>query len=145
MPKYKKNKKIAFTDPLIFHCFSAVNKGISDSFYDTALKFLDDPNQYGKLVESIVGRHIAHKFNNCFFWQGKKEIDFVAKEQNNLRFFEVKYQEKVSTNEFKWFFKQRQYNEKLIVITKQNIEFNEMIYLIPAPIFLIMLENNILN
>ncbi|ETR68296.1 MAG: DEXX-box ATPase [Candidatus Magnetoglobus multicellularis str. Araruama] len=142
LPRYRKNKKIAFTDPLIFHCFSGVNKGISDSFFHTSLRYLDDPNQQGKLVESIVGRHIAHKFNNIFYWQGKKEIDFVVKAQNKLKFFEVKYQEKVSVNEFKWFCKQHLNKEKLTVITKQNIEFTEKLNLIPAPIFLILLESD---
>jgi hypothetical protein len=145
LPKYRKNKKIAFTDPLIFHCFSGREKGISDSFYHASLKYLDDSNQLGKLVESIIGRHIFDKFNNIYYWQGKKEIDFVVNQQNKLRFFEVKYQEKVSTNEFEWFCKQFSKKENLIVVTKKNIEYQQQIKLIPAPIFLIILENNLLD
>jgi hypothetical protein len=145
LPKYRKNKKIAFTDPLIFHCFSGMDKGVSDNLYHASLKFLDDPNQLGKLVENIVGRHIALKYKNIFYWQGKKEIDFVVKEQNKLKFFEVKYQERVSTNEFEWFIKQHSSKENLTVITKHNIVLNQKIQLIPAPIFLMILENNLLN
>jgi len=145
LPKYRKNKKIAFTDPLIFHCFSGSEKGISDSFFHTSLKYLDDSNQQGKLVESIIGRHIVHKFNNIYYWQGKKEIDFVVHQKNKLRFFEVKYQEKVSTNEFEWFCKQFSKKDNLIVVTKKDIDDKHQIKLIPAPIFLIILENNLLD
>lgn len=66
-------------------------------------------------------------------------------QQNKLRFFEVKYQEKVSTNEFEWFCKQFSKKENLIVVTKKNIEYQQQIKLIPAPIFLIILENNLLD
>jgi len=37
-----------------------------------SLKYLDNPNQQGKLVENFSERNIAHRFNNIFYWQEKR-------------------------------------------------------------------------
>ena len=62
----------------------------------------------------------------------------MAKEADMLHFFEIKYQEKVSANEFSWFMKMRP-KAKLTVVTKQHFEKHRSINLVPAPIFLIQL------
>jgi predicted AAA+ superfamily ATPase len=77
-------------------------------------------------------------YQNCFYWQGQKEIDFVAKEGNKLHFFEVKYQEKVSASEFQWFKKISPKGRRLSVITKQDFKKDKSISLMPAPVFLLM-------
>jgi hypothetical protein len=138
MPMYRKNRKLYFHDPLIFHCFSGKNSGVGDNFFSECRRFLDDPMEKAKLVESVIGTHILQRYHNCFYWQGQKEIDFVAKEADKLHFFEVKYQEKISANEFSWFLKMRR-RTKLTVITKQHYEKHRQIDLIPAPVFLIQL------
>ena len=138
MPMYRKNRKLYFHDPLIFHCFSGKNSGVGDNFFSECRRFLDDPMEKAKLVESVIGTHILQRYHNCFYWQGQKEIDFVAKEADKLHFFEVKYQEKISANEFSWFLKMRR-RTKLTVITKQHYEKHRQIDLIPAPVFLTQL------
>ena len=100
LPMYRKNRKLYFQDPLIFHCFSGKNSGIGDNFFTECQRFLNDPANESKLVESVVGMHIFQHYKNCFYWQGQKEIDFIAKKGSELKFFEVKYQEKVSAAEF---------------------------------------------
>ena len=137
LPMYRKNKKLYFQDPLIFHCFSAKNNGIGDNFFTESLRFLNDPLDKSKLVESVVGMHIFRRYQNCFYWQGRKEIDFVAKEGNKLHFFEVKYQEKVSASEFQWFKKISPKGRRLSVITKQDFQKDQSISLMPAPVFLL--------
>jgi predicted AAA+ superfamily ATPase len=122
----------------IFHCFSGKNSGIGDNFYTECRRFLNDSNGKAKLVESVVGTHVFQRYHNCFYWQGQREIDFVAKEADMLHFFEIKYQEKVSVNEFSWFMKMRP-KAKLTVVTKQHFEKHRSIDLVPAPIFLIQL------
>lgn len=136
LPMYRKNKKIYFHDPLIFHCFSGKNSGIGDNFFTECQRFLNDPMGKSKLVESVVGMHISRRYHNCFYWQRQKEIDFVAKEAGRLHFFEVKYQENVSAAEFQWFTKIRP-KGKLCVVTKQDFEQHRGISLVPAPVFLI--------
>ena len=96
LPMYRKNKKLYFQDPLIFHCFSGKNFGIADNFFTECKRFLNDPVSESKLVESVVGMHIFRHYRNLFYWQGRKEIDFVSIKDGKLNFFEVKYQEKVS-------------------------------------------------
>ena len=136
LPMYRKNKKVYFRDPLIFHCFSGKNSGIGDNFFTECQRFLNDPAGKSKLVESVVGMHISRRYQNCFYWQGQKEIDFVAGETGKLHFFEVKYQEKVSAAEFQWFMKIRP-KGKLCVVTKQDFEKQRAISLVPVPVFLI--------
>jgi len=51
----------------------------------------------------------------------------------------------IAKKEFEWFCKQFSKKENLIVVTKQNMEYNQQIHLIPAPIFLIIMENNLLD
>lgn len=137
LPMYRKNKKLYFQDPLIFHCFSGKNNGIGDNFFTECRRFLNDPPSRSKLVESVVGMHIFRRYQNCFYWQGKKEIDFVAREGNKLHFFEVKYQEKVSAAEFQWFKEISPQGRRLSVITKQDFQKHQSISLIPAPVFLL--------
>ncbi len=86
-----------------------------------------------------MGMHIFRYYKNCFYWQGQKEIDFVAKKGSKLKFFEVKYQEKVFAGEFQWFTKISSKKDHLNVITKQDIENRKSISLLPVPIFLIQL------
>jgi len=139
LPMYRKNRKLYFQDPLIFHCFSGKNSGIGDNFFTECQRFLNDPANESKLVESVVGMHISRYYKNCFYWQGQKEIDFIAKKGSELKFFEVKYQEKVSAAEFQWFAKIGSKKDQLNVITKQDIEKIQSISLLPVPIFLIQL------
>ncbi len=88
MPMYRKNRKLYFHDPFIFHCFSGKNSGIGDNFFTECRRFLNDPMEKAKLVESVIGTNIFQRYHNCFYWQGPKEIDFVAKEAGQLHFFE---------------------------------------------------------
>jgi len=83
--------------------------------------------------------HIFRRYQNCFYWQGQKEINFLSKEGNKLYFFEVKYQEKVSAAEFQWFKKISPKGGRLSVITKQNSEKRQSISLVPVPVFLVQL------
>ncbi len=140
LPMYRKNKKLYFNDPLIFHCLSGKNSGIGDNFFTECQRFLNDPIGKSKLVESVVGMHIFRHYQNCFYWQGQKEIDFLSKKRNKLYFFEVKYQEKVSAAEFQWFKKITSKGKPLTVITKQDSEKCQSINLVPVPIFLIQIE-----
>ena len=136
LPMYRKNKKIYFQDPLIFHCFSGKNSGIGDNFFTECQRFLNDSLGKSKLVESVVGMYIFRRYQNCSYWKGQKEIDFVAKEGNKLHFFEVKYQERVSAAEFSWFKKISPKAGRLSVITKQDFEERQSISLMPASVFL---------
>jgi len=138
---FRKNKKLYLQDPLIFHCFSGKESGISDNFFTESQRFLNDPEGESKLVESVVGMHISRSYGNCFYWQGPKEIDFVAKQGGRLVFFEVKYRERVSASDFEWFGRISSKGERLIVVTKQSSGEEKQIQMIPVPVFLLQLGN----
>lgn len=142
VPMFRKNKKLYLQDPLIFHCFSGKESGISDNFFAECQRVSTDPESVSRLVESVVGIHICRSFGNCFYWQGPKEIDFVANRGGRLAFFEVKYRERVSASEFEWFGGVRPKRERLVVVTKQTSEEGAVVQMIPAPVFLIKLTND---
>ncbi len=102
---------------------------------------MNDPEGESKLVESVVGMHISRSYGNCFYWQGPKEIDFVAKQGGRLVFFEVKYRERVSASDFEWFGRISSKGERLIVVTKQSSGEEKQIQMIPVPVFLLQLGN----
>ena len=142
MAMFRKNRKLYLQDPLIFHFFSGRESGISDNFFTRSLRFLNDPEGESKLVESVVGMHINRAYKNCFYWQGPKEIDFVAKQRNKLVFFEVKYREKISVTDFEWFGRVCSKGDRLNIVTKRTSKEGEFFRMIPVPIFLIQLEND---
>lgn len=137
MPRYRKNRKIYFQDPLIFHCFSGKNNGIGDNFYSESKRFLNTPPDKSKLVESVVGSHLKRYFSECFYWQGKKEIDFLVRRRAKLMCIEVKYQEHTKLSDFKWKNSVIPKNSKLLVVTKHQLYQGEDINMVPIPIFLI--------
>jgi len=145
MPRYRKNRKIYFQDPLIFHCFSGKNNGIGDNFHSESRRFLNSPPEKSKLVESVVGIHLKRYFGECFYWQGKKEVDFVIKQKNKLQFIEVKYQEQIKLSDFKWWNALAPGNAGLQIITKHQIGYGENTSMTPVPIFLIQLEKMVSN
>jgi len=143
--RYRKNRKIYFQDPLIFHCFSGKNSGIGDGFYTESRRFLNNPADKSKLVESVVGVHLKRYLGECYYWQGKKEIDFVVAGGNKLHFIEVKYQEQAKLSDFKWLDKTLPKGARLLVTTKHQTKNASGIRMIPIPIFLVKLDQGVLE
>ena len=141
-PRYRKNRKIYFRDALIFHCFSGKNNSIGDNYYLESKRLLNNPEDKSKLVESIVGSHIKRYVGECFYWQGKKEIDFLARQDQRLLFFEVKYRSQIRVADFDWRHRIIPKKSNLIVATKHQIHQEKGIRLVPVPIFLIQLSQN---
>jgi predicted AAA+ superfamily ATPase len=114
-PAPRKNRKFYPFDPFLFHLFSDFGKGWESAFSASQAR-LGDPALTGKLVEGLVASHLRITGSQkLFYWQGKREIDFVAK-----GLVEVKYQEHVSIEEFNWVKKVVSGKERLTVITKNN-------------------------
>ncbi len=97
IPDYNKNKKIYFFDPFIYHIFNR-------------LLNLKEAEVTPSLIESVAVVHFARliqgqypnmSFNDLiFYWKNKKETDIVVKANNKLLAVEVKYQEKISKDDF---------------------------------------------
>ncbi len=113
---FKKEKKIYFQDPFIFHSLRSWVSGSTDYFSSTQ-SYLDDPESKSKLVESIVENHLIRlmydtyqsdvfaSYNYVFYWKkkgGGKEVDFVLKfEENELLPIELKFQNKIQKSDYK--------------------------------------------
>lgn len=136
-PDYKKNHKFYFSDPFISHTLLAKAKG-----------FLDDPFVFSKREhiteekqpiwsESVVVDLFNRNFPQLYYGQVvDTEIDIAARRKGKYTFCEVKYQNEVSTSDFRWFLDSMKENEELVVVTKNDFDSYENITLIPREVFL---------
>ena len=138
--RWRKNRKIYFQDPLIFHCFSGKNNGIGDCFYTEARRFLADPVNKSQLVESVVAFHLQRAFGSCSYWQGKKEIDFVVQQDDGFALIEVKYREQVRFADFTKYKSMIAQHGSLLVATRHHHLERDGVRMVPVPVFLIQLE-----
>ena len=96
-----------------------------------AFRFSKD---FGKLAENLVGQLLLSQEKEVYFWQNKKEVDFVIKEGKNLCAINVSFGEKIEKREidslliFKKNFKN---TKKLILITKELEKKENSINFIP--------------
>lgn len=133
----KKNRKIYFTDPFIYNCFSAYINGFLDEAFTFTTKQAVTAETKPVLVENAVATHLSRVLSPLYYGKlGEREIDFVGKKRNEFRFFEVKYQGKVSPLDFSW---AKDSVSDLTVITKKDRYENE-VKLVPVEDFLGTLE-----
>lgn len=106
----RKNKKFYPIDPLLYHLFKSGGSlvGVSPSRETSSETF-------GEIAELIVCEQLKQKYNDVFYWRTRKEIDFVSKE-----FIEVKFQNRVTANEFTWVDKYLPSSVELTVLTKND-------------------------
>ena len=96
-----------------------------------AFRFSKD---FGKLAENLVGQLLLSQEKEVYFWQNKKEVDFVIKEGKSLSAINVSFGEKIEKREidslliFKKNFKN---TKKLILITKDLEKKENSINFIP--------------
>jgi len=128
IPDYNKNKKLYFSDPFIYHVF---NKKIN--FKDNEIT----PH----LIESAVISNLARLPGEnmpyqIYYWKNKKEVDALIKIKEDIFPFEVKYQEKISKQDYEGLY----HFNKGILITKKDLIKGEKYSAIPAHLLLAMLE-----
>ncbi len=151
VPIIRKEKKIHFQDPFIFHSLNAWVKQ-RDPF-ELCLKYLADDVKKSNLVESVVGDHlIRFMYNrnpsdmydpsrNVFYWEnGKTEVDNVLKLDDDYLALEVKYQNRIEGVDYKglYSFYEARSQYKGILLSKNTLQTHEEIVTIPIPIFLLL-------
>lgn len=137
-PVFRKNKKIYFSDPLIFDALRAQVDGFSNDTAGHASRWMSQPENLGKKVEQAICSQLKRQAPQLFYWESEKEIDAIAKHSaNRLDFFEIKYQSRVTAAEFKWFEKAFP-NQSLTVFTRHDLETAERVRLIPACVGLLL-------
>ncbi len=123
---YRKNKKVYFTDPFIFSVIEAWLSGKPRQDYD----YINNAIQRSQMMENLIYLKLKQDFNEVYFHRNQGEIDFVAGE--NL--LESKYTNKISPEDYKALAK---FPQNKILVTKNKLEKQENILLIPVELFLI--------
>jgi len=146
---FKKEKKIYFQDPFIFHSMRSWVTGLTDYFNGTQ-SYLDNPEDKSKLVESVVENHLVRLMYNTFpsdvfaphehvfYWKksgGGKEVDFVLKPgENELLPIELKFQNKIQKSDYKGL---RTFpGRKGIMLSKNSFDVTGNYATIPVSLFL---------
>jgi len=98
---FRKRRKIYFVDPFIFHTVNSWCGG-SDRPFDYACKWLENPDNKARLVESIGISFLRQKFPLQAFWRNKGEIDFIGFVDKRPEFhLEIKYQSQIVSEDKK--------------------------------------------
>ncbi|GFP37916.1 hypothetical protein HKBW3S44_01596, partial [Candidatus Hakubella thermalkaliphila] len=125
---WRKNKKFYCSDPFIFWLlFSFVFGG--EDVSQIASRKLKDPDFLAKFVENLVGTEISKKGKELFYYQNRREIDFVF--QDDTLPIEVKYQRRVIPADFS-------YLKKGIVISKSDFFVDKEVLVLPLDLFLLL-------
>ena len=95
-------------------CFS-IDTGLRNA---VSFKFSED---FGKLSENIVLIELKRRNKDVYFWKGKKEVDFIIREENKLTAINVTYTDNIPNREKKGLleFKEKYKNVDLVIITKE--------------------------
>jgi len=124
IPDYNKNKKIYFLDPFIYHVF---NKKI----------FFKENEIKPDLIEGVAVSNLSRLsyeslFPKAYYWKNKREVDLLIKVKENIFPFEIRYQNKISKQDFKGLY----HFNKGILVTKATLIKGEKYSAIPIHLLL---------
>ena len=106
--------KIKTTVKKDMKCYS-IDTGLRNA---VSFKFSDD---LGKLAENIVLIELKRRGKEVYFWKGKREIDFIVREESSLTAMNITYTNEISNREKEGLleFKEKYTNVNLVIITKE--------------------------
>ena len=78
-------------------------------------------NDLGKLAENTVLVELKRRGMETYFWKGKREVDFIVREGNELTAVNVTYTDKIHKREGEGLleFREKYSDAKLIIITRE--------------------------
>jgi predicted AAA+ superfamily ATPase len=129
IPDFNKNKKIYFFDPFIYHIFNRLlnlkEAEITPSLIESAAVV-----HFARFVRE---KHPGMSFNDIiFYWKNKRETDIIVKSDNKLLAAEVKYQEKITKDDFQSLY----HFGSGIILSKSELRIDEKYLVIPVHIML---------
>jgi predicted AAA+ superfamily ATPase len=137
---YRKERKVYFRDPFLYSVF----KGYVNGYYKN---YSEGEEPY--LVEGIICDTLSRirafsspntlLLNDVWFFSGKKETDFVVKnnpEERSMVGIEVKWQPKVTIQDF---YNQGTFRNR-ILLSKQTVSLDKETLIIPACLFLVFFK-----
>ncbi len=145
-PKEASDKKIHIANPFMFHALRSWALNPAGDSFKAAVEFLASSENKSKLIEGVVGDHLARaSFNmkptdiydvssKVFYWRTKKgqEIDYVVKNQNKPYAFDVIYQNKLTSGDY---IALRKFGRGCMISKNQFISLKNIIT-VPISIFL---------
>lgn len=118
--------KIKTTIKKDMKCYS-IDVGLRNA---VSLKFSED---LGKLAENTVLIELKRRGKEVYFWKGKREVDFIIREQSDLIAINVTFTDDIAEREKEGLleFKEKYKNVDLIIITKEleHIDSNGIKYI----------------
>ena len=153
IPSYRKEKKIYFQDPFIFHACRSWIYG--KPAFPSSLDFIRTEENKSKLVESVVSNHLVRytfnmyssplydPTNYIFYWKSKRgrEVDFIVRVNDRFLPIEVKYKEKIKREDafgIYDFMKTSISFEYGIIVSKESFKINRRYIEIPAHLILLL-------
>jgi predicted AAA+ superfamily ATPase len=115
-PAFRSDRKAYFIDPFLFRVFYKRYSGTHEVPYE----------RIAHVVEGIVGEHLKRKFDDVYFFSGKKEIDFILKDAG----IEVKYGHATEMDFPGYDIKTK------IILSKTDFKTTGEVMIIPVSIFL---------
>jgi hypothetical protein len=134
LPAYKKNKKLYFADPFIYHTIHAWIKDAAAPF-QLAEQQVFDSVAVSKLVESAVGIHLLRNYAKVYYWQNRKEIDFVIVQNARIIPTEVKFRKQIENSDLAYL----KTFPKAVIVTQSDLRILDNLLLIPASLFCLLL------
>lgn len=126
IPDFNKNKKVYFFDPFLFHLF---NKIIN----------LQKSEVTPQLIEACAINNLTRIKSpfkpNIFYWKNKREVDAILKLEKDIFPFEIKYQTKISGDDWRGLY----YFKKGVMLTKSFFKTGDKYTACPLHIFLSVL------
>ncbi len=152
-PVVRDSRKLHFEDPFMFHALRAWATGREP--HRDALNFLSETDRVARLVESVVSNHLVRllfslrpstQFDytvQLFHWQAhnQRQLDFVARTDENYVPIEVKYQSRISTDDAVPIidFQRGGKSTAGIILTKGSLEEQRSYVEIPVHLFLALI------
>jgi hypothetical protein len=131
----KKNKKIYFQDPFIFHASNGFIDG--DLSFEKITKTLQSPDNCAKLIETVVVDHCKRVAPTFYIKGPKGEVDVAMVKNNCFTPIEIKWTGQLREGELKQI---RSYKSGIILWNKPEQETRGMNLIIPLPRFLLSIS-----
>ncbi|PIW74021.1 MAG: hypothetical protein CO004_02920 [bacterium (Candidatus Ratteibacteria) CG_4_8_14_3_um_filter_41_36] len=132
----KKNHKAYFYDPFILQTFLAKDEDFLDDAYNYLRRTFLKQDLRPKIAEMLVGAALKRNYPQLYYGMtASREIDFVVRSREKYSFFEVKYQRKVSAEDFPAREKISKDNRAMLISRDVLIEEGNTI-IVPLEIFL---------
>lgn len=129
IPDFNKNKKIYFFDPFIYHIFNRL-LNLKEAEITPSLVEAVAVIHFARFVQE---RHPAMSLNNLiFYWKNKKETDIIVKSGKKMMAVEVKYQEKITKDDFQSLY----HFGGGLVLSKSVLDVDEKYSVIPVHLML---------